>query len=169
MGRGDVVEDRIERIKQQLHSHNHKLTPQREATVRVLLEHQEDHLSAEDVYLLVKEKAPEIGLATVYRTLELLNDLNIIHKLNFGDGVARYEFRAEGAERHHHHLICVQCGAVDEIMEDLLQHVEKKVEQDFKFKIKDHRLIFHGICHRCQEKEEEAVGSEANSKVDVAD
>ncbi|GGK15173.1 transcriptional repressor [Caldalkalibacillus thermarum] len=162
------MEDRIERIKQHLHAHNYKLTPQREATVRVLLEHQDDHLSAEDVYLLVKEKAPEIGLATVYRTLELLNDLNIIHKLNFGDGVARYEFRAEGAERHHHHLICVQCGAVDEIMEDLLKNVEHKVEKDFNFKILDHRLIFHGICHRCQEQEDnqplpEAKQAETNT------
>ncbi len=160
------MEERIERIKQELHSHNYKLTPQREATVRVLLEHEDDHLSAEDVYLLLKEKSPEIGLATVYRTLELLNDLNIIHKLNFGDGVARYEFRAEGAERHHHHLICVQCGAVDEIMEDLLKNVEHKVEENFNFKILDHRLIFHGICHRCQEKED---GKKATSKLKRAE
>lgn len=160
------MEERIERIKQELHSHNYKLTPQREATVRVLLEHEDDHLSAEDVYLLLKEKSPEIGLATVYRTLELLNDLNIIHKLNFGDGVARYEFRAEGAERHHHHLICVQCGAVDEIMEDLLKNVEHKVEENFNFKILDHRLIFHGICHRCQEKED---GKKDTSKLKKAE
>lgn len=62
------MENRIDRIKKQLHSSSYKLTPQREATVRVLLENEEDHLSAEDVYLLVKEKSPEIGLATVYRT-----------------------------------------------------------------------------------------------------
>ncbi len=148
------MEDRIHKIKQQLHAHKYKLTPQREATVRVLLEHEEDHLSAEDVYLLVKEKSPEIGLATVYRTLELLSDLKVIHKLNFGDGVARYEFGAEGAERHHHHLVCVHCGAVDEMMEDLLENVEQKVEEEFRFKILDHRLIFHGICHRCQQQDD---------------
>jgi Fur family ferric uptake transcriptional regulator len=144
------MEERIERIKQHLHSHGYKLTPQREATVKVLLENEEDHLSAEDVYLLVKEKAPEIGLATVYRTLELLSELKIIHKINFGDGVARYEFRAENAEHHHHHLICIQCGTVDEIIEDLLGDVEQLVERDFRFKISDHRLTFHGTCHRCQ-------------------
>lgn len=144
------MEDRIDRIKQQLHAASYKLTPQREATVKVLLENEEDHLSAEDVYLLVKEKAPEIGLATVYRTLELLSELKVIHKINFGDGVARYEFRAENQKHHHHHLICVQCGTVDEIEDDLLESVEKLVEQDFRFKITDHRLTFHGICHRCQ-------------------
>ena len=75
------METRIDRVKKQLHSSSYKLTPQREATVRVLLEHEEDHLSAEDVYLLVKEKSPEIGLATVYRTLELLTELKIVIKL----------------------------------------------------------------------------------------
>ena len=85
------METRIERIKKQLHSSSYKLTPQREATVRVLLENEEDHLSAEDVYLLVKEKSPEIGLATVYRTLELLTELKIVDKINFGDGVSRYD------------------------------------------------------------------------------
>jgi Fur family ferric uptake transcriptional regulator len=146
------VEERVNQIKQQLSAHNYKLTPQREATVRVLLENEEDHLSAEDVYLLVKEKAPEIGLATVYRTLELLSELQIIHKLNFGDGVTRYEFRAEGAEHHHHHLICLNCGTVDEIMEDLLGPIEKQVEKEYDFQIVDHRLTFHGICHRCKGK-----------------
>jgi len=149
------METRIERIKKQLHSASYKLTPQREATVRVLLENEEDHLSAEDVYLLVKEKSPEIGLATVYRTLELLTELKIVDKINFGDGVSRYDLRQEGAAHFHHHLVCIECGAVDEIQEDLLEDVEAVVERKWNFKIKDHRLTFHGICYRCQEKDEE--------------
>ncbi|MEH7455961.1 transcriptional repressor [Bacillus pseudomycoides] len=147
------MEERIERIKKQLHAASYKLTPQREATVRVLLENEEDHLSAEDVYLLVKEKSPEIGLATVYRTLELLSELKVVDKINFGDGVSRYDLRQEGAQRFHHHLICTKCGAVQEIQEDLLGEVEKKVERDWSFKVKDHRLTFHGICKNCQENE----------------
>lgn len=147
------MEERIERIKKQLHAASYKLTPQREATVRVLLENEEDHLSAEDVYLLVKEKSPEIGLATVYRTLELLSELKVVDKINFGDGVSRYDLRQEGAQRSHHHLICTQCGAVQEIQEDLLGEVERKVEHDWSFKVKDHRLTFHGICKNCQENE----------------
>ncbi len=147
------METRIDRIKKQLHSASYKLTPQREATVRVLLENEEDHLSAEDVYLLVKEKAPEIGLATVYRTLELLTELKVVDKINFGDGVSRYDLRKEGAEHFHHHLVCMECGSVTEIVEDLLGDVEEIVERDWKFKIKDHRLTFHGICASCQEKQ----------------
>jgi Fur family transcriptional regulator, ferric uptake regulator len=149
------METRIERIKKLLHSASYKLTPQREATVRVLLENEEDHLSAEDVYLLVKEKSPEIGLATVYRTLELLTELKIVDKINFGDGVSRYDLRQEGAVHFHHHLVCIECGAVDEIQEDLLEDVEAVVERKWNFKIKDHRLTFHGICYRCSDKEKE--------------
>lgn len=146
------MEAKIEKIKQQLQSQGYKLTPQREATLRVLLENEEDHLSAEDVFMLVKDKAPEIGLATVYRTLELLSDMHVLEKMNFGDGVARYDLRNDSSHHHHHHLICVQCGAVDEIMEDWLGPLEERLEQQFHFSVLDHRLDFQGICYRCNGK-----------------
>src|SRR5690625_7319953 len=94
------MEQRIDRIKKQLHSKSYKLTPQREATLRVLLEQNEEHLSAEEVFLLVKDKAPEIGLATVYRTLELLSELKVIDKINLGDGVSRNDIRREREENY---------------------------------------------------------------------
>jgi len=145
-----AMEQRIDRIKKQLHSKSYKLTPQREATLRVLLEQNEEHLSAEEVFLLVKDKAPEIGLATVYRTLELLSELKVIDKINFGDGVSRYDIRREGAEHFHHHLVCIECGSVEQIVDDLLGEVEEIVETDWEFKVIDHRLTFHGICKKCQ-------------------
>jgi Fur family ferric uptake transcriptional regulator len=146
------METKIDKIKQQLQSQQYKLTPQREATVRVLLENEDDHLSAEDVYMLVKDKAPEIGLATVYRTLELLSELHIVEKLNFGDGVARYDLRNDSNHHHHHHLICVQCGSVDEIKDDWLGPLEERLASEFNFQVLDHRLDFQGICHRCAKK-----------------
>lgn len=145
------MENRIEDIKKQLRAQGYKLTPQREATVSVLIERESDRLSAEDIFFLVKEKAPDIGLATVYRTLELLSELKIVDKINFGDGVARYDLRREGAEHFHHHLVCIDCGSVEEIVEDLLGDVEKIIESDFGFDVRDHRLTFHGICKQCQE------------------
>ncbi len=147
------MEKRIERIKEALHDARYKLTPQREVTVRVLLENESAHLSAEDVFMKVKDKYPEIGLATVYRTLELLNELNVLDKVNFGDGVSRYDLRKEGAQHFHHHLICIHCGSVEEVEEDLLTDVEKIVTRDFNFDIIDHRLTFHGVCKLCKGKE----------------
>src|SRR5690554_2351466 len=157
------MESRIERIKKQLHGASYKLTPQREATVMVLLENEEDHLSAEEVFLLVKEKAPEIGLATVYRTLDLLTELGIVDKINFGDGVARYDLRKEGIDHFHHHLVCMECGSVEEIIEDLLVDVEKIVEEKWQFRVKDHRLTCHGVCKNCQEA---ALKSRKKVKID---
>ena len=145
------MNDRLEQIKEQLQSQQLKLTPQREATLQVLLENHEQHLSAEDIFMLVKQKAPDIGLATVYRTLELLYELRIIEKLSFGDGVARYEFRSDDHPHHHHHLICLNCGRVSEI-EDLLDDLEKKVELEHQFQIVDHRVNLLGYCVNCRKK-----------------
>ncbi|AZN40654.1 ferric iron uptake transcriptional regulator [Paenibacillus albus] len=147
-----MEESRIDKIKQQLQSQGYKLTPQREATVRVLLENEEDHLSAEDVFMLVKDKAPEIGLATVYRTLELLSELHVVEKMNFGDGVARYDLRADNNKHHHHHLICVQCGTMSEILEDWLGPLEERLEKEYGFTVVDHRLDFQGVCASCKAK-----------------
>lgn len=131
----------------------YKLTSQREIILRVLLEHEQDHLSAEDVYMLVKVKFPEIGLATVYRTLELLAELQIVEKMNFGDGVARFDLRGEDHEHMHHHLICELCGALAEIKEDWLTSLEERLEKEYGFQVLDHRLDFTGVYKECRDGE----------------
>ena len=146
----------MKKTKQQLHESGFKLTPQREATLQVLLENEKEHLSAEEVFFLVKKKSPEIGLATVYRTLEILTDLKVIDKVSFNDGVARYDLRKEGAKHFHHHLLCLRCGTIEEVEEDLLCEMEEIVEQRYHFLVKDHRLTFHGICQKCYTKEKES-------------
>ena len=148
------MEARIDKIKQQLQSQGYKLNPQREATVRVLLENEEDHLSAEDVFMLVKEKAPEIGLATVYRTLELLSELHVVEKINFGDGVARYDL-PEIHQASPSSLNLCSMRKMDEIREDWLGPLEERLEREFNFSVVDHRLDFHGICYRCKAKNEQ--------------
>ncbi|MGY3777615.1 ferric iron uptake transcriptional regulator [Isobaculum melis] len=139
-------------IKEQLHTAGYKLTPQREATVLVLVENEKEHLSAEEIYMCVKEKSPEIGLATVYRTLELLTELHVVNKITFNDGLARYDVIKEGGGHFHHHLLCTSCGNIEEVQEDLLEEVEQKIENQFQFLIQDHRLTFHGLCKDCQKK-----------------
>jgi len=146
----------LKKTKKQLHESGFKLTPQREATLLVLLENEKDHLSAEEIFFFVKQKNPDIGLATVYRTLDILVDLKIVDKISFDDGVARYDLRKEGAKHFHHHLLCLECGNIEEINEDLLGNVEEIVEKNFHFVVKDHRLTFHGICQNCQNKAKES-------------
>ncbi|GAA0357276.1 Fur family transcriptional regulator [Alkalibacterium iburiense] len=136
-------------IKKKLHEAGLKLTPQRELTVEVLLEKEKDHLSAEEIYMLVKSKNTGIGLATVYRTLEILTDLEIINKLTFQDGIARYDLNLNDEKHQHHHLLCLKCGKIEEVKNDMLLEIEIEIEKEYQFTVKDHRLTFHGICRNC--------------------
>ncbi|HHW43268.1 MAG: transcriptional repressor [Thermoanaerobacteraceae bacterium] len=140
-------------VEQKLRAGEYKLTPRREHILRVILENREKHLSAEEIYNLVKQRAPDVGLATVYRTLELFLDFDIIHSIDFGDGRKRYEFGSEkGAGHHHHHLICARCGKIIEVNEDLLEELESRVTRIYDFTITDHELKFFGYCRDCRNK-----------------
>lgn len=143
----------MDRINRHMMANGYKLTTQREIILRVLLENERDHLSAEGVFMLVKQKYSEIGLATVYRTLELLAELHIVEKMNFGDGVARYDLRGEDHEHMHHHLICDVCGSLQEIKEDWLGELEERLEREYGFKVSDHRLDFTGTYNSCSKGE----------------
>lgn len=144
---GDV--DDFDLICDHLRSHSYKLTPQRQTILRTFLENVNQHLSAEDVYLLVKTDYPDIGLATVYRTLDILAELGILQKNDFGDGRLRYEFSRRD-EHQHHHLICLRCGSVAEFDDDLLESLESMIVRKNSFKVIDHDLKFYGYCEACQ-------------------
>lgn len=143
------MKKKMERFSEQFKEH--KLTPQRRIVLETLLENPEQHLSAEEVYAYAREKDPEIGLATIYRSLDLLDELNIVHKMNFGDGRSRYEL-THLHSHHHHHLVCLDCNQIFEVKEDLLTELEDKIEKDLEFTIVDHRVQFYGYCKDCREK-----------------
>lgn len=141
----------LENIYTLLQEKEYKLTPQRKIILKALLDNEDEHLSAEDVYQKVKLNFPEIGLATVYRTLELLADIDILQKMNFDDGKIRYEF-ADHDEHHHHHLICLGCAKVIEYNDDLLDTLEDAIFNKTQFKVLDHKLKFYGYCKNCNNK-----------------
>lgn len=148
-----TIAEQMEKITGQLAVKGYKMTTQRDATLKVLLENEQDHMSAEEIYMLVRKKFPKIGIATIYRVLELLTELHIVEKMNFGDGVARYDLRSEDHEHMHHHMICNQCGEVREIKEDWLQILEKRLEKEFGFTVTDHRLDFIGSFRDCSKQD----------------
>ncbi len=136
-----------------------RMTASREAIVSVLEETRE-HLSAEDVYFQVHKKYPRIGLTTVYRNLELLVEMGVLSKFAFGDGRARYELKlaVDGAEEHHHHLVCTECGKVinySDFMDEekkFLRLAEKGLAKKYDFEITDHVIQFLGHCKKCTNK-----------------
>lgn len=135
-------------IYRKLEEGSKRLTPQRELVIRIFAEHPGEHLSAEEIHQLVKKDFQDIGLATVYRSLELLTDLDILTRISFDDGRARYEFNQEETH-HHHHLVCIRCGKVDEYTEDLLESLEGRILQERGFQVLDHELKFYGLCRGC--------------------
>ncbi|MCX7780572.1 MAG: transcriptional repressor [Negativicutes bacterium] len=142
-------------VRDKFRERQYKLTPQRQTILQAFNDHRDQHLSAEDVYQIVRQRAPEIGLATVYRTLELLSELEVLQKLDFGDGRSRYEINETNTPHHHHHLICLSCGKVKEFEDDLLETLETAIARKSNFLIMDHQLKFYGYCQECQSKRDD--------------
>lgn len=130
-----------------------KVTNQRVMVLKTLSSSPGVHLTTEEIYDLVKSEYPEIGLATVYRTIQLLLDLNLIDKINLDDGFVRYEI-AEDLDsvsgHHHHHLICTECGNVYSFEDDLLENLEKTIKNSLGFEVVDHEVKFYGCCKNCK-------------------
>ena len=132
-----------------------KVTAQRIAVPSVLSEKPDSHLTAEEIYDLVRVGSPDIGLATVYRTIQMLLELKIIDRIYLDDGYVRYElgnvYETEDSH-HHHHLICVKCGRVMSFQGDLLEAFEMRMEEETGFQIQDHDVKLYGLCKDCQKK-----------------
>lgn len=141
-------------IGEKLQAANYKITRQREQIIEVLAAHPDEHLSAEDVYGLLLQSSSDVGLTTVYRTLDTLEKIGILHKIDFGDGHTRYEFKHSHEKHHHHHLICVSCGAVSEFKDALLEELEESIKKLHNFEILDHQVKFFGYCRECQKNDE---------------
>lgn len=141
-------------LRGKLAEHNYKTTPQRKEILQVFVDYSKSyHLSAEEVYEILREKGFDFGLATVYRNLELLNEIGILAKVDFGDGRARYELSSIDPKVHnHHHLICMNCKKVIEFEEDLLDELEKIIAKKSGFKIVNHEVKFFGYCSECKKK-----------------
>jgi Fur family ferric uptake transcriptional regulator len=143
----------MDRFRKLLKEKGLKMTTQRGIILEVLSECQGRHLTAEEIYELVRKKQPEIGIATVYRTVQLLSELELIDTLDLDDGFVRYELAGTDENgHHHHHLICMSCGKVLEFEEDLMEALEEKVEMTTGFKICNHKVKMYGYCKECKGK-----------------
>jgi Fur family ferric uptake transcriptional regulator len=140
----------FEYLREKLKEKGCKLTPQRRAILDIILETEGKHLSAEEIYELVKDKCPDIGLATVYRTMQMFDEEGLVYKHNFDDGRSRYELNHHNEDHQHHHLICVGCNKVIEVEEDLLEQLEASIEAKYNFKINNHNVKFFGYCEKCR-------------------
>ena len=116
-----------------------KLTNQRELVISIL-ENSEDHPDVDELFTRALERDKSVSIATVYRTVKLLEDANFIEKLEFGDGRARYEETGE----HHEHLIDVETGEVIEFIDHELEKLKEKIANRMGYKLVEHKLELFG-------------------------
>jgi Fe2+/Zn2+ uptake regulation proteins len=139
---------KVTEFRSTLQTGGYKLTNQRQAVLEVISKNREKHLSSEEIFGKMKKKYPNIGRATVYRTLQLFEKIGLVHHILL-DGCMKYQM-ADLEEKHeHHHLICEICGEVIDVQEDMLELLEKDVFLKKGFKVTNHRLKVFGICKNC--------------------
>lgn len=129
-----------------------KLTQQRKDIFDFLVANKDKHMSAEEIYDAIRKSKPHIGLATIYRTIQLFSDIKVVVRNEFEQGKSRYELNLDGDFHNHHHLVCSMCGNIIEVNEDLMEELEKQIEDKYNFEIVNHDLKLFGFCVDCKDK-----------------
>jgi Fur family ferric uptake transcriptional regulator len=137
-------------FKQLLKANSLKFTIQREVILEMLY-NSDEHLTPEGLHHLIQEKHPDLntGIATVYRTLSLLEDSEMVTSLSFGAQGKKYEL---GAKDHHDHIICTKCGSISEFVDEEIELRQKKIAEELGFTMQEHSMQIYGICKTCQMK-----------------
>ena len=140
----------LQNFKELLKKNNLKFTTQRELILQTLY-NSKGHLTPEALHQLIQKQHPNLktGIATVYRTLSLLEDSNVVTSLSFGAQGKKYEL---GAKKHHDHLICTECGEITEFVDEEIEKRQHIITEELGFKMQDHSMQIYGICTKCQNK-----------------
>jgi len=140
----------LEQFQTLLKENSLKFTKQRELVVKFLYEN-DGHFTPEDIYTQLKQNHPDIniGIATVYRTLTLLESSHISSSISFGVHGKKYEL---GLKKHHDHIICTKCGDIIEFFDDVIEERQEAIAKKFNFQMTDHTMKIVGLCENCQDK-----------------
>jgi len=153
---GNMVQEKEAGFARFIQEKGLKTTRQRNTIVNVFF-NMRGHISVEELLKEVKNVNPRIGYATVYRTLHLLVESNLVEERRFGDGLARYEGHSD--VEHHDHMICLECGRISEFYNPRLEALQEQLAEENNFKIYRHRLELYGAC-----KDKEACESRQKTK-----
>lgn len=144
------AEQRLDQILTALRGRGSRITPQRLVVLRILAA-SPDHPSVEEIHRRVEKDFPTTSLATIYKTINLLKELDQILELGFADWGSRYD----GAKPFPHpHVICTRCGAIADPEFDGMDKLAEETAKRSGYKITNHRLDFFGLCPACQGESE---------------
>ncbi len=139
----------VERFRRYLRDHRQPVTRQRDRVAEIVLL-SDEHLSVEQIRRRLREQGAAVGLATIYRTLELLEKSGLVRGHDFGQGFRRYE--PMPAQTHHEHLICLRCGRVEEFAHERLERMLPIIADEHGFQPERHRVEIYGVCRSCQRR-----------------
>jgi Fe2+ or Zn2+ uptake regulation protein len=139
------VVDRLEVLLDDLRGRGVRITTPRREILSALLR-AGDHATADDVAALVQERAPDVHLSTVYRTLDSLTDLGVVEHVHFAHGAAAYHL----APTDHRHLVCEVCGSVTDVPAEVLQDLVQTVESRYGFELRADHFGLTGRCAGCR-------------------
>ena len=122
-----------------------KATVPRRRILEILETSGTHHLSAEDVYRELLEAGDDVGLATIYRVLTQFESAGLVSRHHFESGHAVFELERG---HHHDHVICVQCGKVEEFFDQAIENRQKSIVEKMGFEIQDHSLVIYGNCSK---------------------
>ncbi|NLE75318.1 MAG: transcriptional repressor [Chloroflexi bacterium] len=144
-----TVEEHLQELIAKLKGRGYRLTPQRMAILRVLMGSQE-HLTADEIYQRVKADFPMTSLATVYKTVALLQELGELWEVGFGQESSHYDGSAPFS---HAHIVCRRCKALTDVQPGALDSLDEDVARRTGYRDVRHRLEFYGLCPQCQQEE----------------
>ncbi|TKJ36221.1 MAG: transcriptional repressor [Planctomycetes bacterium B3_Pla] len=136
-------------FNQYLRENGKLYSKQREQILDIFLK-TEQHPTINDLHDLVKKRDPKIGLATVYRTMEVICNAGLARKVDFGGSTKRYEHKHK--HQHHDHLVCLKCGRIIEVMSPGIEKLQERLAKKHKFSAVRHRMEIFGICRSCNRK-----------------
>jgi len=126
-----------------------KITLPRVKILDMLEKNSKRHLTAEDVYKALIKSGEDVGLATVYRVLTQFEAAGLVKRHHFEEGHSVFEL---DAGEHHDHIVCVECGKVDEFIDDVIEQRQEEIASKAGYTITDHSLYIYGVCGECQAK-----------------
>lgn len=136
----------IEQIMDTLREEGFRITPQRAAIVDYLLK-TDDHPSAELIHKIVKKRYPMVSLSTVYKTLDLLREKRLVNEIEV-DGEARFDAHTD----EHINLVCMNCGKIEDVDEEMLKDIQNRVAKKSKYLILKSSFELLGYCNNCKSK-----------------
>ena len=141
------METNVQLLKNSLQNEGLRYTSQRQIVWDEICK-TDEHRDAEEIYFTIRQGGQKVSRATVYRTIDVLVKNNLVRKLELGDGRNRYENKLDSS--HHDHIICIQCGKINEFMDEDIERLQDEIAKKYQFKIVRHIHQIFVLCKDCR-------------------